>query len=218
MRKLILRMELTLDGVAAGDDGPIDGVDYGDEDSWRDIFATLETVDALLIGANTQREYLGTWQAARTSPTASPNERRFAEFAARTPHFVLSRTLRTVEWPNATVLDGGVDGIADLKRQPGRDLLLWGGPTVAAAAIEADLVDELHLVTHPVIAGRGKTLFDDVAALHRVRHLSTETFPSGVVVVKYARVTGDTEAAETSDRTDSDASPEADTTATQTEP
>jgi len=49
MRKLILRMEITLDGVAAGENGPIDKVDYGDEGSWSDIFATLETVDAMLI-------------------------------------------------------------------------------------------------------------------------------------------------------------------------
>jgi dihydrofolate reductase len=190
MRKLILRMELTLDGVAAGANGPIEGVDYGDEGSWRDTFATLETVDAMLIGAGTHREYLSYWQSALTSATASHSERRFAEIAARTPHFVLSRTLRAVEWPNASVLAGGVEAIAGLKRQGGRDILMWGGPTVAAAAIEADLVDELHLVTHPVIAGRGKKLFANVAAPHRVRHLSTESFPSGVVLVKHARARG----------------------------
>jgi len=187
MRKLILRMELTLDGVAAGENGPIDGIDYGDEGSWTEIFATLETVDAMLIGAGTHREYLSYWQSALTSPTAPPNERKFAEIAARTPHFVLSRTLQSVEWPNARVLAGGVEAIASLKRQDGGDILMWGGPTAAAAAIEAELIDELHLVTHPVIAGHGKKLFANVAAKHRVRHLSTETFPSGVVLVKHAR-------------------------------
>jgi dihydrofolate reductase len=187
MRKLILRMELTLDGVAAGENGPIDMVDYGDEGSWSDIFATLETVDAMLIGAGTHREYLSYWQSALTSSTATANERKFAAIAARTPHFVLSRTLRTVEWPNASVLAGGVEAIASLKRQGGRDIIMWGGPTVAAAAIEAELIDEYHLVTHPVIAGRGKRLFANVAATHRVRHLSTKSFPSGVVLVKHAR-------------------------------
>jgi dihydrofolate reductase len=187
MRKLILRMELTLDGVAAGEHGPVEGIDYGDEGSWSDIFATLETVDAMLIGAATHREYLSYWQSALTSATASSSERKFAAIAARTPHFVLSRTPRTVEWPNASVLAGGVEAVADLKRQGGGDILLWGGPTVAAAAAEAELIDEYHLVTHPVIAGRGKKLFAGVAAPHRVRHLSTETFPSGAVLVKHAR-------------------------------
>lgn len=187
MRKLILRMELSLDGVAAGDNGPIEGVDYGDESSWRDIFATLESVDAMLIGAGMHKEYLGYWKSALTSPTATASERKFAEIAARTPHFVLSRTLRSVEWPNASVLPGGVDGIASLKRQSGGDILMWGGPTAAAAAIEAELIDEFHLVASPVIAGRGKKLFDKVAGAHRLRHLSTETFPSGMVLVKHAR-------------------------------
>ncbi len=187
MRKLILRMELTLDGVGAGENGPIEMVDYGDEGSWRDTFATLETVDAILIGAGTHREYLGQWQSALTSPTATPSERKFAAIAARTPHFVLSRTLRTVEWQNASVLGGGVEAVAKLKRQGGRDILMFGGPTVAAAAIEAELIDEYHFVMHPVIAGRGKKLFANVAAAHRVRHLTTETFSSGVVLVKHAR-------------------------------
>jgi dihydrofolate reductase len=189
MRKLILRMEITLDGVAAGENnGPIDGVDHSDEGSWSDVFATLETVDAMLIGAATHQEYLSHWQSALTSSTAPPNERKFAAIAARTPHFILSRTLRTVEWPNASVLAGGVEGIGSLKRQSGRDIIMWGGPTVAAAAIEAELIDEYHFVTHPVIAGRGKKLFAKVAGAHRVRHISTETFASGAVLVKHARV------------------------------
>ena len=188
MRKLILRMLLTLDGVAAGEDNkPIDAVDYGDDGSWSDIFETLETVDAMLIGGASHREYLSYWKSALTDPKVSPNERRFAEIAARTPHFVLSRTEQSVEWPNASVLPGGVDGIKDLKQQKGGDILLWGGPTVAAAAIEAGLVDETHFAIHPVIAARGKKLFAKVANPHHVRHLGTKTSAGGVVTMKHAR-------------------------------
>jgi dihydrofolate reductase len=187
MRKLILRMILTIDGAAAGQNGALDMVDFGDESSWSDIFATLETVDAMLIGAGTHREYLGYWQTALTSPTATPNERKFAAIATRTPHFVLSRTPRSLEWPNATVLAGGIEAVAELKRQAGRDIILWGGPTVAGAVIEAGLIDEYHLETHPVIAGRGKKLFANVASVRRLRHLDTKTFASGIVVLKYAR-------------------------------
>jgi dihydrofolate reductase len=100
---------------------------------------------------------------------------------------VLSRTLRALDDPNASVLADGVDGIADLKRRDGRDMLLWGGPTSAAAAIEAELVDELHLLTHPVIAGRRKKLFQHVAGAHRARQLTAERFPSGAVLTKCAR-------------------------------
>ena len=98
------------------------------------------------------------WNAASSTCFLNlPRTRRtFAEIAARTPHFVLSRTLGTVEWPSATVLAGGVEGIANLKRQGGRDILMWGGPTVTTAAIDAELIDEYHLVTNPVIAGAAR--------------------------------------------------------------
>lgn len=187
MRKLILHMAITLDGVVAPEHSK-DVFDYSDEGVWSDTFGLLETVDTILLGAGMHQEYLSYWQAVLTSPTASQSERRYATMSARTPHFVLSRTLRKVEWPNATVLTGGVDGIADLKKQTGRDIILWGGPRAAAAAIEAGVVDEYHLVTHPVIAGGGKKLFANVVEMRRVRHRDTTTFPSGIVALKYARV------------------------------
>src|SRR5712691_6381359 len=93
MRKLILRTAITLDGVVAPENGK-DVFDFSDEGEWSDTFGMLETVDAMLLGAGMHQEYLGHWQAALTSPTASQSERRFATMAARTPHFVLSRTLR----------------------------------------------------------------------------------------------------------------------------
>jgi dihydrofolate reductase len=186
MRKLILRMLLTLDEVAAGENGQIDNVDYGDAGSWRDIFNTLRTVDAMLLGGSTHREYLDYWHSVLSNPKADVNERKFAEIAARTPHYVLSRTLKSVDYPNASVLPGGVDGIADLKRQSGGDILLWGGPTVAAAAIDGGHVDEYHFDIHPVIAGRGRKLFAGVSRARRLRHLSTDVHPSGVLTVKHA--------------------------------
>jgi dihydrofolate reductase len=186
MRKLILRMYITLDGVVAPVQGK-DVFDYKAEGVWSYTFGTLETVDTFLLGAGMHQEYLSHWQAALTSETAGPNERRFAAIAARTPHFVLSRTLRKLEWPNASVLTGGVDGIARLKEQPGGDILMWGGPTAAAAAIEAGVVDAYHLIKHPVIAGSGKKLFDNVAELRHLRLQDTKTFPSGIVALSYAR-------------------------------
>ena len=187
MRKLILRMLLTLDEVGAGENGQIENVDYGDEGSWSDIFETLKTVDAMLIGGTAHREYLDYWKSVLTDPKAKPNERKFAELDARTPHYVLSRSLRSVDYPNASVLPGGVDGIPDLKRQKGGDILLWGGPTVAAAAIEAGYVDEYHFDVHPVIAWRGKKLFAKVTGERRLRHLETKVHPSGVLTIKHAK-------------------------------
>ena len=184
MRKLILCMTISLDGVAAPE--AKGAFDFTAEGAWGDKLTTLETVDTILIGARMHREYLDHWQAALTSPTAGDNERRYAGIAARTPHLVLSRTLREVKWPNAEVLHEGVDGIADLKKRAGRDILMWGGPTAAAAAIEAGVIDEYHFVVYPVIAGRGKKLFDNLAALRRLQLKDSKAYSSGVLALKYA--------------------------------
>jgi dihydrofolate reductase len=85
------------------------------------------------------------------------------------------------------VLEGGVAGIAGLKNQAGRDIMMWGGATVAGAAIEAGVVDEYQLSTHPVIAGRGKKLWTNVSSLRRIRAVDTKVLPSGIVIEKYAR-------------------------------
>ena len=185
MRKLILRMTTSLDGVVAPDAKDI--FNFNDDDVWTEHFAAIETVDTMLLGAGMHAEYLSHWHAALSDPKAGASERRYAAIAVKTPHIVLSRTLRTVEWPNVTIMQNGVDGIADLKKQAGRDILLWGGPTAAAAAINAGVVDEYHLVTHPVVAGPGKKLFTNIATPHRLRHHDTKTFPSGIILLKYAR-------------------------------
>lgn len=185
MRKLILHMAISLDGVVAPE--ATDAFDHSDEGVWSHIFELLESVDTMLIGAGMHKEYLEHWQTTLTSPAAPASERKFATIAARTPHLILSRTQRKVEWPNATVLAGGVAGIAELKQQAGGDILMWGGARAAAAAIEAGVVDEYHFVTHPVIAGRGKKLFGDVVGLRRVRYQQTERFPTGIVIHQYTR-------------------------------
>lgn len=186
MRKLILRMTITVDGVVAPEAEAAKVFNFEDEGVWSDHFSSIEKVDAMLLGAVTHEEYLKHWHEALNNEKAGPNERRYAAIAVRVPHFVLSRTLREVKWPNATVLRGGVEGIAELKKQAGGDILMWGGPTAAAAAIEAGVVDEYQLVTHPVIAGRGKGLFDNVAGMRRLKQTDAKPLPSGIVILKYA--------------------------------
>ena len=67
MRKLILRMAITLDGVVAPENDK-DVFDHSDEGVWSDTFAMLETVDTVLLGAGMHQEYLSYWQSAQTSP------------------------------------------------------------------------------------------------------------------------------------------------------
>lgn len=105
----------------------------------------------------------------------TPGEVEWAQFAAMTPHYVLSSALRSAEWPLTSFLRG-LDDIGVLKQQPGKNIYLMGGAQITATCIEAGLVDELRLIVYPLIAGEGKALFTTPGRrglnLHNVEPLS----------------------------------------------
>jgi dihydrofolate reductase len=88
----------------------------------------------------------------------TPDEVEWARFAARIPHYVLSSSLTSTLWPKTSFVRG-LEQIASLRKQPGKDIYLVGGARTAASLIDAGLVDELRLQLHPLIAGAGKPLF-----------------------------------------------------------
>jgi dihydrofolate reductase len=88
----------------------------------------------------------------------TPAEVEWARFAARTPHYVVSRTLTSAKWPLTRFLRG-LEELEDLKHQPGKDIYLMGGAGITQASLKAGLLDELRLIVHPLIAGAGTPLF-----------------------------------------------------------
>jgi dihydrofolate reductase len=103
---------------------------------------------------------------------------------------VFSSTLSSADWENSTLVTGdAAEAIAELKQQPGRDLAMFGSPTLTASLIEQGLVDELRVMVQPILLGAGKSLF---AALHRrvpVELERTTVFRSGNVLLHYRPVT-----------------------------
>ena len=121
----------------------------------------MPQLDACLLGAGMYPGYERYWTAIQKEPdkpvwitgnAPTPAEIEWARFVARTPHYVLSNTLTSAEWPNTRFVRG-LSEIADLKKQPGKDIYLVGGARTAASLIDAGLVDELRLLVYPLIAG-----------------------------------------------------------------
>jgi dihydrofolate reductase len=162
MRKLIAGMQSSLDGKIEGPEGYADWVE-----TWSDNYDLMPQVDACLLGASMYPGYERYWTAIQNEPDKSleitgrvptQDEVKYARFAAQTPHYVLSNTLTSALWPNTSFVRG-LDDIAALKRQPGKDIYLVGGARTVASLIDAGLVDELRLTVHPLIVGEGKALF-----------------------------------------------------------
>ena len=107
----------------------------------------------------------------------------------RTPKIVVSSTLDRVawgQWDTVSLHEGDLaEEIARLKRQPGKNIGVAGSPTLVASLLRDDLLDELTLMIHPVVVGRGKRLFDDWEDLKRLTLVHSETTGSGVVFAVY---------------------------------
>ena len=162
MRKLIAGMKISVDEKVDGPDGPADWVH-----AWSDDYDLTSQVDACLLGAGMYPGYEQYWTAVLNEPDKplpmtgrmpTPAEVEYARFAARTPHYVLSSSLTSALWPSTSFVRG-LDDIAALKRQPGKDIYLVGGARTTASLVDAGLVDELRLIVHPLIAGAGNALF-----------------------------------------------------------
>jgi dihydrofolate reductase len=127
------------------------------------------------------------WETADQNPSAPDVELEFASIWKPLPKIVFSKTLDTVEGNARLVRDGLAEEVAELKRQPGKDLAV-GGAGLAAACIELGLVDDFRLFVSPVVLGAGTPYFPALAKRIELELLDTRTFASRVVYMRYGRV------------------------------
>jgi dihydrofolate reductase len=188
MRKIIAALVVSVDGFIEGPHGELDWVD-----SWEDPFDLLPQIDTCILGRGMYPGYEQYWGAIVANPkgvlpftgkVATQGEIDYAHFAARTPHFVLSRTLDNVAWKNTRIVRD-VEAIRRLKQEPGKDMHAVGGATLVGSLMNHGLIDELWLVVHPVILGGGKALFKDVKERHGLKFLGAQPLESGLVRLSY---------------------------------
>jgi dihydrofolate reductase len=160
MRKLIAGLKISIDGKADGADGPADWIE-----AWSDDYGLTPQIDACVLGGGMYPGYEWYWTSILNEPekpigdhVPTAGEIEWARFAAKTPHYILSRTLAEATFPNTTI-PRSFDAVSDLKQRPGKDIYLIGGVSAAAACMGAGLVDELRVIVYPLIAGEGKSAF-----------------------------------------------------------
>jgi len=164
MRKLIAGMKISVDGKIEAPDRGADWVE-----AWSEDYGLTSQIDACLLGAGMYPGYEQYWTGIQNEPSKpawitgnapTTAELEWARFIKQTPHYVLSSKLTSAAWPNTSFLRT-VEEIQALKHQRGKDIYLIGGARTTASLIDAGLVDELRLIVYPLIAGEGKTLFEN---------------------------------------------------------
>jgi dihydrofolate reductase len=178
MRKLFWQMSVTLDGFMEGPNRELDHTaQFSDPDFDRYAGEMLQSIDGILLGRVTYQLFAGYWPSA-TGPDA--------DRLNQLPKTVFSRTLKKVDWNNSRLLAGNVgEEVARLKRQPGRDLALFGSASLAATLIRLGLIDEYRILVTPVILGAGTPMFRDVDSVLNLKLVKAATWSSGTVALWY---------------------------------
>jgi len=181
MRKVNSALFITLDGVTEAPEKW--QFDAFDDDMIALMSTAIANEDTTLLGRVTYQGWAPFWPTSTDEPYASHinNSRKY----------VVSTTLDAVEWgtyDNISLIKGNLaEAIAKLKQQPGKNIGVAGSPTLARSMLQADLLDELTLMIHPVVAGSGKRLFSDTDALKRLKLVDSKTTKSGVALLTYQR-------------------------------
>jgi dihydrofolate reductase len=184
VRKVIFKIELTLDGFIAGPNGEMDWVmaNAASDDNWNDVFDMLGTVDTVLMSRVIYQGFKEFWPAAATNPSSSKSDKQFSHWLDSTPKIVFSQTLHNVEWMNSRLVKGDVGTeIAALKQKPGGNVVMWGGSKFPQALMNLGLIDEYRINLHPVILGNGKPLFTNIKNRLDLNQMNSKLFKSGTI-------------------------------------
>jgi dihydrofolate reductase len=180
MRKVISGLFVSLDGVV---ESPDQWQHAFDEEMGASLAGTMESCDAVLLGRVTFSEWAGYWPSVTEGEDAE-----FATWLNNATKYVASTTLDSADaWQNSTLLKGDLAAaIGEIKASEGRNISVAGSPTLVRSLIEQDLLDQLDLFIHPVVAGGGRRrLFADDAALKKLDLVSAQATSSGTVIASY---------------------------------
>ncbi len=190
MRKVVVFMNLTLDGVMQAPGRPDEdrrggfkyggwGTPYAEPGIGQAVGESMAKSGALLLGRRTYEDFYNVWPNRTDNP--------FTAVLNNTQKYVASTTLKEpLAWSNSTLLKGDVaEAIARLKEQPGKDIVILGSGELVRSLIPRNLVDEYMLLIHPLILGSGRRLFTDGGVFAALQLVNAQTTTTGVVIATY---------------------------------
>ena len=178
MRKVIAAINMSVDGV----------FDHTamlpDQDVHRHYAELLDSADTILYGRITYHlmEY---WREVLKNPTGYKATDAFAVSIDKISKIIFSTTLKDINWASARLAKNDLkQEVLDLKQQAGKDILV-GSRSLIISLLKFHLIDEFQLCIHPVIAGSGNTLFQNVNERMNLNLSRMKTFSGGAVILYY---------------------------------
>jgi dihydrofolate reductase len=200
VRHIVIFEWMTADGYFAGTDGNLDWV-VPDDAQARAAANEIERFDSVLFGRRTYELFAGFWprvldeEDTDTVPDPhhparrSREHRRVAVALDAMTKLVFSRTLKEAGWKNSRIV-GSFDprAIEAMKRQPGKDMVVFGSGSIVSQLTEHGLIDEYQFVACPIFIGQGRPLLSGLSAPARLDLLDVRKYESGDLMLRYGRV------------------------------
>ncbi|MEV0717405.1 dihydrofolate reductase family protein [Asanoa sp. NPDC050611] len=185
MRKLIVQQWVTVDNVAAEEDG---GLSFVSGEPFSDatnpafkakLMGFIDSVDTLILGANTYAQSKGYWPYAE-------EQGEYGEKLNNLTKFVASSKLADAPWgdfPAATVTRDPAATVRELKERTGKDIWLWGSLSLMRSLLDAGVVDEIRMLVCAAARGKGTRVFED--RRDDLKLLEATSFENGVALLRY---------------------------------
>ncbi|KAB2947240.1 MAG: hypothetical protein MPEBLZ_00508 [Candidatus Methanoperedens nitroreducens] len=187
MRKIIASKFYTLDGLMSDPEDKMEWVLGIFNDEMGKYESDLyDNADTLLLGKTTYKIFEGYWPTAASHPATSQGDIEMAHKINNITKIVFSHSMEGVEWKNSKLLrEINPEEIVKMKQGKGKNILVIGSASIVQQLTNLGLIDEYHLLLHPVVLGIGKPLFKDIRQKHDLKLLEAKTFSNGVVMLRY---------------------------------
>ena len=180
MGKIVSNFFISLDGVVEAPDQW--HFPYWSDEMGEAVGNGFATTEAMLMGRVLYEEWAAYWPTSTDEPVAS----MFNEM----PKYVVSDSLQTAGWNGTTIVNGDVASeLRALRSRLDGDLTMSGSPTLVRWLLDQGLLDELRLLVHPIVVGKGRRLFEGDGPTHGLQLVSSETFSTGVMNLAYVAAT-----------------------------
>jgi dihydrofolate reductase len=178
MRKLIAAINMTLDGFCDHTAG------LPDEEIHQHYADLLDQGGVVLYGRITY-QLMQFWQTLIKNPSGEKSMDDFAMAIDKIPKIVFSHKLKTTEWDSAKLSKRPLEEeVLELKQQSGKDIFV-GSRSLIIQLMELNLIDEYQICVHPVVAGSGLPLFENINNRTIFKLMKTKTFNGGAITLYY---------------------------------
>ena len=183
LRRIIASEFVSADGYVSGKDNMSWVMNSFNEEMGRYAGGLMESMDTVLLGRVTYETMAGAW------PNFTEEQSPGADKMNSVEKVVVSKTLKRAPWgkyePARIIGDDLEDEVKELKQQSGKNIVVYGSPTLVQGLTRLGLIDEYQLLLFPVLLGAGKRLFGQTDGQVDLKLLRTETFSNGVNVLYY---------------------------------